>query len=41
MKSITPRVGTIEVLIYNGKAFQLKTDTIQDIISKEKIIKFN
>ncbi len=35
------RVDAVEVLIYNGKSYQLKViDTISDIISKEKIIKF-
>ncbi len=33
------RVDALEVLIYNGKSYQLKqTDTIFDIIAKEKII---
>ena len=35
------RVDATEILIYNGKHYQLKqTDTIQDLISKEKIIDF-
>ena len=35
------RVDALEILIYNGKSYKLKkTDTILDIISKEKIIDF-
>ncbi len=35
------RVDAVEILIYNGKSYKLKkTDTILDIISKEKIIDF-
>ena len=35
------RVDAVEILIYNGKSYQLKKiDTILDIISKEKIIEF-
>ena len=35
------RVDAVEILIYNGKSYQMKEiDTIQDIISKEKIIDF-
>ncbi len=35
------RVDAVEILIYNGKSYKLKkTDTILDIISKEKIIEF-
>ena len=35
------RVDAIEILIYNGKSYQLKKiDTISDIISKENIIEF-
>ena len=36
------RVDAVEVLIYNGKSYQLKdTETIQDIIARETIIEFN
>ena len=35
------RVDAVEVLIYNGKSYQLKeTDTIRDMISKERIVEF-
>lgn len=35
------RVDAVEILIYNGKPYQMKEiDTIRDIISKEKIIDF-
>ena len=35
------RVDAVEILIYNGNSYKLKkTDDIQDIISKEKLIKF-
>jgi len=35
------RIDAVEILIYNGKSYQLKIiDNISDIISKEKIIKF-
>ena len=35
------RADAIEILIYNGKSYQLKKiDTILDIISKENIIEF-
>lgn len=35
------RVDAAEILIYNGKSYKLKeTDTILDIISKEKIVEF-
>ena len=35
------RVDAVEILIYNGNSYKLKkTDNIQDIISKEKIIEF-
>ena len=35
------RVDAVEILIYNGESYKLKkTDTILDIISKEKIIDF-
>ena len=35
------RVDAVEILIYNGKSYQMKKiDTIEDIISKEKIIDF-
>jgi len=36
------RVDAVEIIIHNGKSFQIKeVDSIQDIISKEKIINFN
>ena len=36
------RIDAIEILIYNGKPYQMKEiETIQDIISKEKIIDFH
>ena len=36
------RTDAVEILIYNGKSYQLKeTETIQDLIAKEKIIEFN
>jgi diaminopimelate decarboxylase len=35
------RVDAVEILIYNGRSYQMKEiDTIQDMISKEKIIDF-
>ena len=35
------RIDAVEVLIYNGRPYQMKEiETIQDIISKEKIIDF-
>ena len=35
------RIDAVEVLIYDGKSYQMKMiDTISDIISKEKIIRF-
>ena len=35
------RVDAVEIIIHNGKSFQIKEiDSIQDIISKEKIIDF-
>ena len=35
------RVDAVEILIYNGISYQMKEiDTIQDMISKEKIIDF-
>ena len=36
------RVDAVEVIIHNGKSFQIKEiDSIQDMISKEKIINFH
>ena len=35
------RVDAVEIIIHNGKSYQMKEiDTIQDIISKEKNINF-
>ena len=36
------RIDAVEILIYNGRSYQMKEiETIRDIISKEKIIDFH